>query len=742
MAKLKFELNPINTKKILKWAWIGFGSFILLFGLLIILINYNVFGELPSTDKLENPEAAIASEVYSADGVLLGKFYNENRSPIQFNQLSQGLIDALTSTEDARFQSHSGIDFRGLTRAFLKPLTLQGSSGGGSTITQQLAKNLFGRPKFHNKFEILVQKLKEWVIAVRLESFYTKEEIMAMYFNTVDFGHNAYGIKSAAKTYFNKEPKELNTPESAMLVGMLQAPTKYSPIKNLEASKKRRNVVLAQMVKYGKIKKEQFERFKIESIDMEKFAAESHTSGQATYFREYIRQLVDKITREQGLDLYSDGLKIYTTLDSRLQKYAEEATYEHLKEMQKLLNKQYLHLTPWKNAPEIIDLTIKRSERYIGCKRAGMSDASIIRQFNTPRNMKVFSYEGPVNKFITPLDSIKYYKYFLQSGMMAMEPKTGHVKVWVGGIDFHFFKYDHVDPKAIRQVGSTFKPFVYATAIKERFSPCQEVLNEPVVFDKYNNWQPKNSDGIYGGKQSLKQGLAYSTNCITAWVMKQVGVEPVISLAHRMGIKKELPPYPALCLGVADLSIYEMVSAFNTFNNMGQYVAPTVVTRIEDKNGKVIQTFIPETNEALDEVSAYIMIQMLKGVTERGGTAHRLRFRYGLNQPMAGKTGTTQNQSDAWYMGLTPQLSCGVWVGCEDRSVHFNDMFNGQGASLALPIYALFMQKVYKDASLKFGSDDWKKPVDELPVTLDCNDYQKNDQESEEGSGLNAGGVN
>ncbi len=720
-------------KRIILILWLLFGLAILTPSLVIYLISIDTFGKLPSTDKLENPEAALATEVYSCDGVVLGKYFNENRSPITYDHISKNMVNALIATEDARYYDHSGIDFTGLMRAVFKPLLLMGHAGGASTISQQLAKNLFGRPHFKNKFQVLGQKMKEWVIAVRLEKFYTKEEIIAMYLNTVEFGQNAYGIKSAASTYFNTTPEALSVTQTAMLVGLLKAPTEFSPVKHPKNAINRRNTVLGQMVKYDYLSERQFAQLSKEPILLD-MHADSHDEGQATYFREYIKSIAKKVAEDNNLDLYSDGLKIYTTIDSRMQKYAEEAAYRHLKEMQTKLDKQYAKKHPWDDNPEIVDLAVKRSVRYAALKQFGVSDVKISRIFNTPQRMKIFSYRGTVDTTMSPLDSIKYYKYFLQTGFMAMEPGTGNVKAWVGGVDFKFFKYDHVNPMAKRQVGSTFKPFVYATAISNKFSPCEEVPNVPVVFEKFDNWQPKNSDGKYGGKLTLKNGLAQSVNCITAWVMKQVGVEPVVKMAHKMGITSDLMPVPSLCLGVADLSVYEMVSAYNTFNSKGIYVEPMLVTRIEDKNGHILKNnFEHKTEEAIDEKSDYVMINMLRGVVDNpAGTAWRLRFMYKLDAPMAGKTGTTQNQSDGWFIGMVPKLTAGAWVGCDDRAVHFYNMQDGQGASLALPIYAYFMQKVYEDKTLGFTKDDWAKPKDGLDVELDCSKYSGDNHEPEE----------
>ena len=720
-------------KHLILILWICFGFVIIIPSIVLYLISIDVFGKLPTTDKLENPDAALATEIYSSDGILLGKYFNENRTPVTYDHISKNMINALVATEDVRFKDHAGIDFTGLSRAILKPIFTFGigHAGGASTISQQLAKNLFGRPHFKHKWQVLLQKMKEWVIAVRLEKFYTKEEIVSMYLNTVDFSNNAFGIKSAASTYFNTTPTDLSVPEAAMLVGLLKAPSAYSPTQHPKAALNRRNTVLGQMLKYDYLSKNEFKEYCAEDISLD-MHADSHDEGEGTYFREYIKNFAKKVAEDNGLDLYSDGLKIYTTIDSRMQKYAEEATYKHLKEMQGKLYKQYAKVHPWDEHPEIVDLAVKRSVRYAALKAISVSDVRISKIFNSPLRMKVFSYRGARDTVMTPLDSIKYYKYFLQTGFMAMEPGTGNVKAWVGGVDFKFFKYDHVNPMAKRQVGSTFKPFVYATAISNKFSPCEEVPNVPVVFEKFDNWQPKNAEGDYGGKMTLNEGLARSINCITAWVMKQVGVEPVVKMAHKMGITSDLMPVPSLCLGVADLSVYEMVSAYNTFNGKGIYAEPVVITRIEDKNGHILKNhFEHKTEEAIDEKSDYVMINMLKQVVDMpwlkgrpGGTGTALRYKYKLDMPLAGKTGTTQNQSDAWFIGMCPKLTAGAWVGCDDRAVHFNNMNEGQGASLALPIFAYFMQSVYADKTLGFTKDDWEKPKDGLDVELDCTKYQ------------------
>jgi penicillin-binding protein 1A len=710
-----------------KWIWTGGLLLIVIPALILLFVSIGIFGPLPDTKKLENPQSAIATEVISEDGVIIGKYFNENRSPVTFDQLSPSLVDALVATEDVRFYDHSGVDFKRVVTIFFHTLT--GHRQGASTISQQLAKNLFPRKK-SGFIGTVVRKLKEWVIAIRLERLYTKEEILAMYLNTVEFGNNSIvGIQSAAKTFFNTSPSDLDASQAAVLVGMLKAPSYYHPIRHPNRALQRRNTVLGQMYKYNKLSEKEYEKFKARPLVTE-YNLETHNEGSATYAREYIRTYMNNWCDEHGYDLYSDGLKIYTTLDSRMQKYAEEVTYDHMKEMQMHFFSQFKNSKPWANAPEIIDLTMKRSERYRALREDSATEEQISRSFNKPVRMKVFSYSGAVDTVMSPLDSIKYYKYFLQPGFMAMDPKSGHIKVWVGGVDFHFFKYDHVEKRAKRQVGSTFKPIVYATAITAGFSPCQKMVNTPVVFEEYDNWSPKNSDGKYGGEMTLKKGLAQSINCITARVMKEVGIKPVVNLAQEMGIESKLDPVPSLCLGVADISVYEMVGAFNTFNNYGEYVEPVIITRIEDKNGNVLQEFVPKTRVVLDDKKDYIMLDMLQGVTNchLGGTGCRLRYKFDLRGPMAGKTGTTQNHSDGWFIGLIPQLTGAIWVGAEDRAVHFNNMVYGQGAALALPIWGKFLQKVYADKNLKIDPNmNWTRPEGDLGVEIDCSQYDQSE---------------
>jgi penicillin-binding protein 1A len=632
---------------------------------------------------------------------------------------------------------------RALGRAISGALSGRESSGGGSTITQQLAKMLFPRENL-NKVQLVLRKFKEWVIAVKLERNYTKNEIIAMYLNKFDFINNAVGIKSAARIYFNTTPDSLKIEQAAMLVGMAKNPSLFNPKRKPDNALTRRNVVLNQMAKYKYITPEQCEKYKKIPLKL-KFTAEDQNEGLATYFREYLRDYMKKWCKEHkkpdgsNYNLYKDGLKIYTTINSKMQRYAEEAVKEWLTELQ---GKFFNHWKGRKNAPfyqmndeevqKLLTQAMKRSERYRVLKERGLSDSEIKATFMKPVETKLFSWKGEFDTVITPWDSMRYCKYFLQTGIMSMEPSTGYIRAWVGGIDYRNFKYDHVK-QGKRQVGSTFKPFVYTLAMQEQWSPCYQVPNIPVTFDlpEGGTWTPKNSDAKYGGMMTLKKGLALSVNSVTAYVMKQFGPQAVVDLARKLGIESHLDAVPSLCLGTADISVFEMVGANSTFANQGVWVEPTFITRIEDKNGNVIEEFMPRRVEAISKETAYLTLNLMKGVVDHG-TGLRLRFRHGLTAPIAGKTGTTQNNSDGWFMGITPDLVSGVWVGCEDRSAHFRSTDLGQGASMALPIWGIYMKKVYDDKSLKISQDDFEKPEGlDNSIELDCSKYNE-DKEQEE----------
>lgn len=724
-----------SPRKYIKWFWVLVIVPPLLLLLLVAGTAYEWFGDLPSFEDLENPNSSLASEVYSADNVVLGKYYFQNRSNVHYNELSPNLVRALKATEDIRFEEHSGVDLKGLFRVLFKTVILrQSSSGGGSTITQQLAKNLFPRENISG-LKISVRKIKEWIIAVRLERSYTKNEILAMYLNTVEFGSNTFGIKSAARTFFNKVPADLSINESAVLVGLLKAPTFYSPVRNPKNSFDRRNTVLAQMRKYDYLTKEEFDSLKKIPTKLH-YQADDHNAGTATYFRESLRLELTKWCKEHkkadgsSYNLYRDGLKIYTTIDSRMQRYAEEAVKEHLIDLQKQFDDHWKGKKAWGEHPEVIDQGMKRSDRYRELVTAGVSEDSIKKAFNTKTPMTIFTWKGDRDTVMTPLDSIKYYKTMLQTGFMSMEPQTGYIRAWVGGNNYEYFKYDHVK-EGKRQVGSTFKPFVYTLAIQEGYSPCYKIPNVPVTIITATGepWTPKNSDNKYGGMLSLKQALAESVNSISAYLMKQFGPQSVVEMAHKMGIESELQAVPALCLGVADLSVYEMVGAYSSFANKGVYTEPIYLSRIEDKNGVVLQDFIPKKVEAISEETAYVMLNLMQGVVQFG-TGVRLRYKYGINTPVAGKTGTTQNQSDGWFMGITPGLVSGCWVGCDDRSVHFRTVLLGQGANMALPVWAYYMKKVYADKTLNIPQGDFERPAGKLSIELDCSKYQNTNSSS------------
>ncbi|MFM6976856.1 MAG: penicillin-binding protein 1A [Sphingobacteriaceae bacterium] len=691
--------------------------------ILIFSIGMGLFGKLPSFRDLENPKSNLASEVISEDNVVLGTYYVQNRSNVRYEEISPNVINALISTEDVRFYSHSGIDFR---RTFtIIFYNLIGKKQGASTITQQLALNLFSE-RAKNPVKRIIQKLQEWIIAVKLERNYTKEEIITIYLNTVDFGaYNTFGIKSAARTYFNTTPDKLTPAQAAVLVGMLKGPSYYSPIRNPERALARRNTVLNNMRKSGFLSDAETETFQSTPLALD-FNPSDYNVGPAPYFRAMLKKEIQDIFEEQSItkadgtpyDLDRDGLKIYTTINSNMQRYAEDSQKEYMQELQKQFNAQWRgRKDPFKDYQQLIDQGIKRSDRYKQLVAEGKSEEEISRDFNTPAKMSIFSWKGDIDTLMKPIDSIKYYKLILRNSMMAMEPQTGYVKAWVGGTSFEHFKYDQVK-MGTRQVGSTAKPFTYAVAIDNGYSPCLLVPNEPVDID---GWTPSAHKPL-PGSITLKTALAYSQNYVTAYMMKQVGATAVSTLIKKMGITSEVPPYPSICLGTFDASVYDMVGAYAAFVNHGIWTEPTYLLRIEDKNGNILYERKPKVVFALNEQTAYIMTQMLKGTVENG-TGVRLRYKYGFTNPIGGKTGTTQNNSDGWFMGITPQLVAGVWTGCEDRAIHFSSTNQGEGANSALPIFALFLKKVYADPGLHYAKGDFDPPKGELTVTWDCNAY-------------------
>ena len=768
--KTKTPLDKGTKYKYVKWFWIIFLSGFLIVILMFLLAGFGAFGKMPKFEELENPENNLATEIISSDGKTIGTFFNENRTPVTYDQLPTHLVQALVATEDERFYQHSGVDARGTLRA----LVFLGSKGGASTITQQLAKLLFHGERAKG-IERYTQKVKEWVIAKRLEKQYTKEEIITMYFNKYDFLYQAVGIGSASRIYFGKQPEDLKMEEAATLVAMLKNPILYNPNKDRfkKNSLERRNQVLKQMEKQNFIStkvKDSLQKLPLEI----NFSPEGHADGLATYFREYLRDFMEKwidenekinpVTGEsEKFNIYRDGLKIHVTIDSRMQRYAEEAVKEHLANLQKEFNRQNKKnkTAPFtdidkKEREKIIKQGMRRSERYRVMKEAGKSDKEIYASFKNKVKMRVFSWKGDIDTTMTPRDSILYYKSFFQTGMMSMEPQTGHVKAWVGGNNYKYFQYDHVK-QGKRQVGSTFKPFVYATAIDQlKLSPCDSLPNvqytiEAGKFGSKEDWTPRNSGGKYGGWLTLKDALAQSVNTVTAQVMGRIGPVPVVRLAKKMGVESRIPEVPSIALGTVDLSVYEMVGAYSTFANEGIYNKPIMITRIEDKNGTTLFENVPNPRDVISKEAAYVTLNLMEGVT-RSGSGVRLRtaassridykrvvtgYPYEFKNPIAGKTGTTQNQSDGWFMGIVPNLCTGVWVGAEDRATHFKNVTYGQGAAMALPIWAIYMRKCYKDKDLKVSKGDFERP-ENLSIEVNCSEYratnsQNNDvDESEE----------
>jgi penicillin-binding protein 1A len=715
-----------KLKKVGKWllALIGLGLASVI--TLVLLVRGGVFGELPSLSELQKLENAVSSEIYAADGeTLLGKYYLENRTQVDFEEISPDLINALVATEDARFFEHAGIDTRSLMRVAFKSILLQdASSGGGSTLSQQLAKNLFPRQDYAI-LSLPINKIREMFIARRLEKVYEKPEILAYYLNTVAFGGNLYGIRSAAQRFFNTTPQQLKTEEAAVLVGMLKATTSYNPHRNPQRSRERRNVVLEQMQKYQYLDPVVADSLKELELKLD-YQYLSENDGPAPYFRQELAQtLKDWLAEHPNEDgstynLYTDGLKIYTSLDPTLQRYAEAATKEHMRSLQKTFDKHWAKRTLWKKTdPEIIR-ELQRTPRYRQLQALGKSEEEIQQVMETPIKMKLPSWEGEIEREISPLDSIIYAQSFLHAGFLAMEPQSGYIRAWVGGIDFQNFKFDHVTSR--RQVGSTFKPFVYAAAIESGIDPCEYIPNELVVYEDYDEWAPGNPNDQYDGYYSLQGGLTHSVNTVSATVMMKVGVNAASTFAEGLGFTSPIPHEPSLVLGTADLSLFEMVGAYSAFANRGTRVKPKYLLRIEDKNGNLIADFSREIEreKVMASRTADMMVKMLRSVVD-SGTARRLRYSYGLKSQIGGKTGTTQDQTDGWFMGVTPNLVCGAWVGGDNRKVRFRSLSLGQGSNTALPIYAKFMQKVYKNRNYRqIRNARFQEPTTEALEAMDC----------------------
>ena len=742
--------------------WFLFTSGVISIYGVFYLASIGYFGEMPDFRQLENPKTNFASEIISSDNKVLGKYYfNDNRTPIEYEDISPETINALIAIEDERFYSHPGIDLK----ATLRAIVFLNQRGGASTITQQLARQLFVGVRSRNIFQAITQKIKEWVIAVRLEKQYTKEEILTMYLNIYDFGYYGDGIKSASNIYFSKEPIDLKVEESAMLIGMLQNSSLYDPIRRPEITKNRRNLVLMQMSKNNYITKKEEDSLRTLPLTLD-YTPQSHRQGLATYFRSYLRGFMKDWTSKNfkndstKYNLYVDGLKIYTTINSKMQKYAEESVEEHMINLQKefFIQNDTLSTAPFLDLEEeeeetIMKRAMRRSERWRKSKLSGMTNEEIEESFNKSVDMTVFSWNGDIDTIMSPIDSIRYYKHFLRAGMMSMNPKNGHVMAWVGGINYRHFQYDHV-MLSKRQIGSTFKPFLYATAIDQlKLSPCDMLPDlihciEPYKYGNPEPWCPTNSSDKYGGMRTLSNALANSKNTISAQLIDKVGPRPVADLARNLGVSSNIPNVPAIALGTPDLSVYEMVGAYGAFANKGIYVEPVMVTKIEDKNGTIIYQSKPNTKDVISEESSYVTLKLLEGVTKFGSGA-RLRhniaedernyvynnvvtgYPYEFKNDIAGKTGTTQNQSDGWFIGMVPNLVTGVWVGGEDRSIHFKEIAYGQGATMSLPIWGLFMNKCYADEELNVSKDPFPEP-EVLNIELDCSKVITPEIENEE----------
>ncbi|MDG1911838.1 MAG: transglycosylase domain-containing protein [Flavobacteriaceae bacterium] len=751
MAKKKKRTKTHSYKKPIRLLWAIFIAGIVGIFLLFGGAAMGWYGPMPDLQQLENPNTNLASQIISSDGVTLGKYYfDDNRTPITFEELPTNMVNALIATEDERFYDHAGIDWKGTLRAFV----YLGKRGGASTITQQLARQIFVGVRSRNKIKTVLQKAQEWVIAIQLEQRYTKKEILAMYLNKYDFGYQADGVQSAAKIFFNKTPQTLSIEESATLVGMLKNSSLFNPIRRAERVRERRNTVFKQMLRNELITPQAMDSLSELPLEIT-YTPESHREGLATYFRAYLKEFMDgwikANPKSDGTkhNLYRDGLRIFTTIDSRIQNLGEEAVNAHMKNLQKEFSKQNTrHANP--TAPfldlrsgEIDTLMLRtayRSERWRKMKLAGFEEEEIKKAFKEKVPMRVFSWKGERDTIMSPMDSIRYYKYFLRASMMSMEPQSGHVKAWVGGFNYKHFQYDQVK-QGRRQIGSTFKPFLYATAIDQlKLSPCDSLPDalfciEPMKHGNIDAWCPKNSGDKYGRTRTLKNALANSVNTVSARLMDLVGPRPVINLARKMGISSNIPAVPSIALGTPDISLFEMVGAYSTFANQGIYVKPVMVTRIEDKNGRALYEVVPETQDVLSEEVAYVTINLMQGVTQHGSGA-RLRhagleksnyvyekvvtgYPYVFENPIAGKTGTTQNQSDGWFMGMVPNLATGVWVGGEDRSIHFKEIAFGQGATMALPIWGSYMKSLYERPELGISTEDFIPP-ELLTIAVDC----------------------
>ncbi len=707
---------PIFTdaKRMIKLLWFTVLFSMLALVLIIFLIDRGILGDMPCMAELQNPKAAVASEIFDNQGDLIGKLFLENREPVRYKEIAPAVIDALVATEDERFYKHSGIDAEALGRAIAGVITFD-KQGGGSTITQQLAKNLFPR-KEKSIFKLLYYKLKEMILAVKIEKNLTKQEILTAYLNTVPFGYNSFGIRSASKTYFDKEPIDLETQEAAVLVGMLKANTLYNPIRNPEKSKNRRNTVLFQMRKNGKLSDAEYNLLKV--LDIETHftpATEKKHDGLAPYFRQVVELEVKEWCKQRGLNVYKDGLKIYTTIDPKMQQYAEDAVQKNMYNKTRFGNNYR-----WKDHQSTLKNIIKGTERYRNLKNEGFTEKEIEENFNTKTKMTVFAWNAQREKdtTITPLDSIKYMRAHVQTGFVAMDQTTGEVKAWVGGINHKYFQYDHVNVNTRRQVGSTMKPLAYCLAVDNNYSPCMPISCQPVYFPGYKSY---NAGGSKFGNMTMQKCLAFSVNNGSLNVLKLVGIEAFVDFCRKIGITADLKPYPSIVLGAQDISLIEMLRAYTMFPNYGINIKPTFITRIEDKNGNLLANFVPERKEVVNERTAYKMIRMMQGTVEFG-TAKRLKGAYGLTGELCGKTGTTNDAADAWYIGYSPQLLAGVWVGCEDR---FMGIGLGEGARAAMPIWGTFFKSIQNDKKLGYADiTEFEEPLSMKNMNI-CDNYDQ-----------------
>lgn len=731
------ELTQQDIRRFNGYIWKTVIGAFFIFVLLIVFTMFGLFGTVQSFKDIEHPKSDAATQVISSDGKVLGTYYVHNRFPVTYKELSPNVVHALIATEDTRFYEHSGIDF---SRSFsIIFYNLIGKHQGGSTITQQLAKNLFHNGGSHNVFVRFTQKLQEWIVAVRLERHYTKEEILTMYLNTVSFGaYNTYGIKSASITYFNTTPDKLTPDQAALLIGMLNAPGIYSPIRHPDRAVKRRNFVLERMGEANFLSSGQVEEYKQKPLGLE-FNRIDHNEGLAQYFRAVLKREVQNLLEDKSItkpdgtpyDLDRDGLKIYTTIDYTMQQYAEEAQHEYMRKLQVLYNGTIKGANMYKIVPGFKDLVqqgIQRSDRYKELKEDGKSDDEITENFNTPDSLDMFTWKGDTTMVMKPIDSVVFCQLMLRNSLMSMDPTTGYIKAWVGGINFEHFKYDQVKI-GTRQVGSTAKPFTYSVAIEQGYSPCQQFNNVP---DTVDGWCPRSYD-THPGMLTMRAALAWSQNWITAHIMKLVTPAPVVEQIKRMGVNSpNLDPYPSICLGTFDASVFDMTGAYSVFANHGIWTEPTFIMRIEDKNGNVLYTSHPQIRQAMNEQNAYVMTYLLKGVIQQG-TGSRMQFTYHLYNPIGGKTGTTSNNSDGWFIGITPQLVTGVWTGFENRAIHFRSTAFGEGANTALPIWALYMQKVYANQALGIKKNvDFDPPKGGVNIQLDCNQYNQQQQNTNE----------